>query len=378
MKILIAVGAYPSKSYELNSIFVHMQVKALRSRGVDVAVFEVDMRSLRKNRRLGFYKEFYEGVPVYRMFLPCGPIPGVIRILSKLATNYGIKKVLADYKHPDLIHCHFVESSCDFHGIKQKYKLKEIITEHRCIWLTGGKFREKRKIWAKRAYQESDRIIAVSQIQNDEIFKLCNKKPFTIPNIIDKKFYYKNIEKYDNFTFVSVGNMQQRKRFDLTIKAFQLFHSEHPTARLVLVGGGEIENELKKLTKEYEIDHYVKFTGKVNNSEMPDIYNKCHAFLLPSEVESFGVVYAEAAACGVPIIATDCGGPSDIVNEGNGIIVEKDNAKVLYNAMKYVFEHYNRYDSQLISLDIIKRFGEETIANQLIAMYGEVLKQKGI
>ena len=55
--------------------------------------------------------------------------------------------------------------------------------------------------------------------------------------------------------------------------------------------------------------------------EIVKVYEECDCFVLPSAGETFGVVYVEAMAAGLPVIATRCGGPEDFVNEDNGILI---------------------------------------------------------
>ena len=93
-------------------------------------------------------------------------------------------------------------------------------------------------------------------------------------------------------------------------------------------------------------------------------------------METFGVVYAEALAAGLPVIGTKCGGPEDFVDDSNGILVEVGNKTELVEAMKYMYENRSSYDSNVIRQGVSKRFSEETIAGQLMLVYQDVIRKR--
>ena len=75
----------------------------------------------------------------------------------------------------------------------------------------------------------------------------------------------------------------------------------------------------------------------------------CDAFVLASRAETFGVVYVEAMAAGLPVIATACGGPEDFVSEENGILIPADNEEKLTEALIEMYHMAHKYDKQAIS-----------------------------
>jgi glycosyltransferase involved in cell wall biosynthesis len=97
-------------------------------------------------------------------------------------------------------------------------------------------------------------------------------------------------------------------------------------------------------------------------------------FVLPSRNETFGVVYIEALACGLPIIATDCGVPSEIVTPENGLFIPKENVDALSSAISYMAQNINQYDRKAIAEDCQARFSSEVIAKQLTHIFEETIK----
>jgi glycosyltransferase involved in cell wall biosynthesis len=373
MKVLIVTDSYPNEQNPFSSIFVHNQVKALLAEGIDTAVLLYDMRSARRKRKWGFSEYVCDGVRVFRYALPCGPIPYVTEALSVLAAKKGLKKAIKRFGRPDILHAHFALSGYCAYKIKNMYGIPYIITEHNSGLING--IEKRLESISETAYANSSSLIAVGTILAEKMKRYTDREVKVVPNIIPSGFAYAPKGKLGKFTYISVANLIERKRIDLVIRAFSEIHQQDNDTRLMIVGDGPMLDELRKLCKELHMENAVEFTGVISNKNLPEIYNKCHCFVLPSQAETFGVVYAEAAACGLPVIATDCGGPTDIVNRENGIIIKKDSLADLTEAMKHMKNNFREYNAQNISDDITRRFGEVSIAQKLIYIYSGVINE---
>lgn len=95
--------------------------------------------------------------------------------------------------------------------------------------------------------------------------------------------------------------------------------------------------------------------------------------MLASRFETFGVVYAEALACGLPIIATACGGPEMIVQEKNGFLVPVEDVAALSEALKKMYAQYEAFDSEEIRADCLRRFSEKAVVSRLRTVYESCL-----
>ena len=102
--------------------------------------------------------------------------------------------------------------------------------------------------------------------------------------------------------------------------------------------------------------------------------NKCHAFVLPSRYETFGVVYIEALASGKPVIGTFNGGAEDIVTKDVGILVEVDNIKDLSDAMDYIRKNNKEYEADKLRKYCTEKFSSNVIVKKIINVYEEVIK----
>ena len=372
MKVLFLTGSYPTKDNPNASIFIHNQAKAIQKSGNDVVVLLTDMRSIRKKRKLGFSKYVFDGIQVYQYAIPCGPIPYILDELSKIAAKKGFERIIEDYGKPDIIHSHFSGAGFSAIRLRKIYKVPLVLTEHGSNIIKEKPSYHTQYI-AKKAYREADNIIAVSQSLKLKMLKMTDKKIEVLPNILPEYFKRVNRPKYDRYTFLTVANINAGKRIDLVIKAFSKVQREIPNIQLKIVGSGPLELEMKKLVLDLKLENNIEFLGSIKNIKMPGIYQKSHCFVLPSDFETFGVVYIEAAACGLPIIATNCVGAVDYITDNVGIKIPCNDIEALSNAMKDIYINFSNYNSEHISNEIRSVFKEKIIVGKLLEIYSKNL-----
>ena len=372
MKVLLLTGSYPTDNNPIPSIFIHNQAKAIQKSGNDVIVLVTDLRSVRKKRKWGYSEYIFDGIQVYQYAIPCGPIPYLLDELSKIAAKKGFEKIIKNYGKPDVIHAHFSRAGFSAIKIKKIYKIPLVLTEHGSNIIKESPSYYTKCI-AKQAYHEADSIIAVSQFLKLKMLRMTDKKIEVLPNILPEYFKKGNQPKYDRYTFLTVANINPGKRIDLVIKAFSKVHQEIPNIQLKIVGSGSLELEMKKLVLDLKLENNIEFLGSIKNIEMPVIYQKSHCFVLPSDFETFGVVYIEAAACGLPIITTDCVGAVDYITDNIGIKIPSNNIEALSKAMKDVYTNFSNYNSEHISKEIRAVFKEKDIVGELLEIYKTII-----
>ncbi|MGW0764879.1 glycosyltransferase family 4 protein [Streptomyces sp. NPDC002676] len=136
----------------------------------------------------------------------------------------------------------------------------------------------------------------------------------------------------DRPVVVCVSRLVPRKGQDTLIKAMPRILAAEPDAVLLIVGGGPYERDLRRLARETGVEASVRFTGAVPWSELPAHYGAGDVFAMPCrtrrgglDVEGLGIVYLEASATGLPVVAGDSGGAPDAVLDGEtGWVVRGD------------------------------------------------------
>jgi phosphatidylinositol alpha-1,6-mannosyltransferase len=129
---------------------------------------------------------------------------------------------------------------------------------------------------------------------------------------------------------ISVGRLVHRKGQDKLIEALPDVLQKIPHAHLLLVGEGPYRKHLEKLVQKFSLTKNVTFVGRILYDKLPIYLSAADLFAMPSrsrffglEVEGLGIVYLEASACGIPVVAGKSGGAPDAVLEGvTGVCVD--------------------------------------------------------
>jgi phosphatidylinositol alpha-1,6-mannosyltransferase len=158
------------------------------------------------------------------------------------------------------------------------------------------------------------------------------------PDAMQKR---KELGLQDKKIIISVGRLVHRKGQDKLIEAMPDVLRKIPNAHLLIVGEGPYKNHLEKLVNKLSIKENVSFAGRIMYDRLPSYLSAAVLFAMPSrsrffglEVEGLGIVYLEASACGIPVLAGNSGGAPDAVLEGvTGLCVDGTNVAEIASAV---------------------------------------------
>lgn len=371
MKVAIISRGKPTSEYPLNGIFEFDQAKALAQRGVEVAFIVIDFRKWAYKRKYGLFQYESEGVHVFELSLPINVYRRALPVLQRLLL-IPFRAMLKSFGKPDIVHAHFYSIAAIAGILKKKYGIPVVITEHSSkLNRPASEISALDQRLATKAYQNCDQLICVSEALRHNILQSFGHDSIVIPNMVDHhRFRYYGTAKDDSpFVYVSVGNLIPIKAFDKLIEAFQLVKGQ---AKLFIIGEGPERERLKNLIEEHQLGDQVELLGRLNRDEINKVYQNSHVFVLPSQSETFGLSYIEAMYTGLPVIATQCGGPESFVNESNGILVPVNDVDKLAKAMQFMRQNYSHYNPRQISDDCISLFSPEAIADQIIKVYQSI------
>jgi glycosyltransferase involved in cell wall biosynthesis len=196
-----------------------------------------------------------------------------------------------------------------------------------------------------------------------------------VPNGIDlkeldmtRRFDASVLEKYgvqEGSFLLYIGRLSYGKGIDYLIEAFEDVRTEYPHLKLLIVGRGDFENHLRRIARD---SRDVIFAGHVDSMELKKLfYEASLAVVLPSIVdEVFPMVILEAMACSKPVIATDVGGVSLLIEHGkNGFLSRPKNSKDLARFIKVLCEDPNL--RRKMGLRGRKRVEEEFTVDQMVS-----------
>jgi glycosyltransferase involved in cell wall biosynthesis len=187
-----------------------------------------------------------------------------------------------------------------------------------------------------------------------------------VPNPADiSSFHVRKETSHGVFKFISIALFRTEKRLDLLIRAFARVHQKHKDVCLTIVGDGPEKNNLISIVKKLEIGNFIEFKGYLSKKEIALLLPKCNTLILNSDVETFGVALVEALASGIPVIATRCGGPSDIVTPETGYLINKGNVEELYQSMLKMIGNYKSFNAEIIREIAVRKYGDKAYAKSI-------------
>lgn len=278
-------------------------------------------------------------------------IPGVRGLMFKKNAKKALENLLEN-EDIDIIHGHYLfPAGAAAVEVGKKHNIKTYVTAHGSDMFELYKNQPLMRSTVRNVLKDADGVFAVSNALRHEIIAtgvvgIADKTKLSWNSVDIDKFSNKNDDSFkkefkleDKPIVLFVGNLIKRKNVDSLLEAKKIAHSDY---YLVVVGDGPL---YKKLTKKVEDDniHDVIFTGARDDVE--NIIPSCDVLILPSFSESFGLVLIEALACGKPVIGSDVGGITEIINDDVGLLV---NPKKVSSIAKAIDNIINDNDLRLV------------------------------
>jgi GalNAc-alpha-(1->4)-GalNAc-alpha-(1->3)-diNAcBac-PP-undecaprenol alpha-1,4-N-acetyl-D-galactosaminyltransferase len=194
-----------------------------------------------------------------------------------------------------------------------------------------------------------------------------NQTPVSLPLEVDSNKNW----------LVSMGRLTNQKGYDLLLQAFQQIASKHPDWQLIIVGKGELREQLEKLRDDLGLKNHVIFTGALNNPFA--VLKKAKLFVMASRNEGFPLAHGEALACGLPVIATDCpSGPREMIRHNiDGLLVPNKDITALALAMENLMSNEQKRQQLATSApEVIKRFGQDTVVAEWEILIKNLVEEK--
>ena len=247
--------------------------------------------------------------------------PSICHIHGTSMLSYTLVKALRSYPIPIVLTVHGLASIEKRNALKKHFSLKAL---YQCIYQSYY----ERKVLNYQKDVIVDTEYVARAIKDYRLRKTPNMT--VIPQGIDERFYHINCSTSSK-NILSVGSISRRKGHILLVQAFSIAAEELKDIHLVICGvlaDMDYYNELKQFIDTLPCRDRISLKPNLPKEELILQYSEAHLFALHSQEESQGIVFAEAMATGLPVVATSVGGVPDVVKVGvSGILSDYGDIK---------------------------------------------------
>ena len=388
ISVTIISHTFPSDPFPVSGVFVKDQVEHL-AKQLDVNVIAPKPRSnallaLLKKR----WKDFrlissYQSFSEYELIRPDYISYPKRLFFKQTGKNFwrAIKRSLD--KKPDIFHLHSAyPAGCIAVNLKKIFPdIKIFLSIHGNDWHFNKDDKHVKQIIYDN-FKVIDKILTVGHDLKNDIIKYYPEFEDKIDVLhngisIDDSLVSDMSDPFtstDKIKIVMVGAFVKGKGVQVLLKAL---HDLDPNDYEVVIIGNMIDKKefmhLEKLKNELSLSKNVTFKVSLERKRVFEHLKYCDYFILPSLKEGFGIALIEALIFGKPVISTLSGGPEEIVDEHNGLLVKPGNVDELKSAMMKMDRIYQHYDPMELKKTTIERFGMDRIILSLIHHYKESL-----
>jgi glycosyltransferase involved in cell wall biosynthesis len=263
-------------------------------------------------------------------------------------------------------------------GLKQPFIFGPISVRYYHIPLTERILLPLTSRLHKETIQKCARIITINNQTKNMYMKNFERSISIIPFGVDTEVFKpaRSIERQEDCEILYAGSLYPLKGVHDLIRAIANVRKHGLKAYLTIVGEGQQKEALTALTRTLGIEKHVKFEGFASYSKMPQYYQHSDIFCFPTLGEPFGKAVIEAMACGKPVITTNVGGPSEIIQDKlDGILVPPSNPEAIAKQITRLIGNKDerRRLGERARETAVNRFSWSTIAEKYHQLYSELL-----
>lgn len=235
------------------------------------------------------------------------------------------------------------------------------------------------------AARSADRIVAVGRVLADRIgkeFPELASRILVIPNTVDlASFSPTGPAGRDPDELLWVGYRREVKGMPTLLRAFRLVRARRPTTRLRLIGRSTSDEEeagWRRLAVELGVADAARFEPPADRPTIAAAMERAALFVHPSRRETMGVVAVEALASGLPVVAADSGGVTEVLGpdpSAVGALVPPDDADALAAAILAALERRASFDPAVLRAHVA-RYGAAEVAGRIANLYDEILADR--
>ncbi len=373
LKILFLSSWYPNKLEPTNGNFVQRHAEAV-ARLHDVEVLHAIGDYFQKERYV-FEEKKENGVRTVVVYYR----KSHFSIFSFFQRMKAYQKGFEMMAFPDIVHGNIMQNNLLFaRKLKKEKRIPYIVTEHWSQFLAVNRSKLNAKTFrvAKLISEEASFIVPVSHALKKDLEDLCLGNQFAVvENVVDTKLFAEKKRGTDGvFSFLHISNLVPLKNTEKIIRTAIRLRAHYSNFVLHLGGDGDLTPIISQIEAAQAQD-YIFFFGEQKLEEVAERMQQSDCFLLFSDYENLPCVLLESMSTGTPVVASDVGGVSEIVQKGCGLLIEKTE-EALYEAMeKMLLKTVSISNPSTLHSYIDGAFSEIEIAKKFSVVYRQVLKR---
>ena len=247
-----------------------------------------------------------------------------------------------------------------------------VISGHHAVIKFGGLHDLAWETIGKRLLPRFAAVHVLNRSDARYVRRLHAQRTFEIPMPVDLEAFVPR-SKSDQFTVTFVGRLHRQKGVDRLIDVIELATAKFGSGvHFTVVGDGPLRHDLSRIRQLQN----VRVLGTLGRSDVARAIARSHAILMPSRWETFGLVGAEALACGVPLITSGAGATSEMAQNGRGTIIADPDAPGQWCEAIAALRSEARFAatrSDELRAYAEKNFSKETVSNQVDGLLESVL-----
>ena len=295
----------------------------------------------------------------------------LIRILEFNTALFQIRKIIRKHQ-PDMV---IAERTTSYGFLAALSGVKPVVIAQQGrtdLWPKKSILLPLKKTIQNYAFQKADLIHAWGPIMTISMkaHNVDMKKVLVMPKGIDlKKFSNKNTSTPNKINAIVTRSLFADYRHDVILKAFGILNNKGIDFELTIVGDGKQLPMLKELAAKLNIDNKVNFTGRIPNTNLPELLQNSNIYISMPITEGVSASLFEAMASNCyPIVTNISGNKSWITHRENGNLIEVDNSKMLAEEILWSFENWeHRKTAVLKNRKFVEENADYTINMKLIA-----------
>ena len=371
LRVIVVSRWYPSPAEPLAGIFVEDQVRILRE-VCEVQVLVPTTAPLADLRR--FLRARGALAPVARVPTPQAQIGFPLRLLACWRALSRLRLLPAEQA---VVHVHLLLPDALPVLLAARLRgLPVVITEH-ATFLHELLRSRRARLQARLALRFADAVVAVGAALESQLLALEPRARLrTVANPLDLSEFLPADAPARDFALAVPTRLIEQKGIDVLLRAWAEAAKAVELPPLVIVGEGAERAALERLAAELEIARTTRFLGQRTRDQLAQLLQSSAFLVSSSREETFGLVVAEALACGTPVVATRTGEAARMVGSELGLLVEPGDVRGLALAIAEMARSYRGYDPQQLHEQMGRLYGAENVRRELLELYREVIGRR--